>query len=351
MTFGSIVQKLPTHDSEKVRLIADRFLRNQTAHQEWAKPAKECVDFVEGRQWTKKAQQQLKDEGRPALVFNKIGRLVKLVMGFHRNNRTDTKFIPGSDGFGTQKIADAISQLWKQYAENTDLEYVDTEVFMDGIMTGRGYYDTRMNFENNDFGDIRTIAEDPFSIYIDQDADDYDLNRANGFHKTKWASLQDIESNYGKLARDSVSSLVMADGYTEFPRNFVIHEEEITPVRGFRNEDSDNLNFQNHLQERFHDFVDPMRKNIRIVDTQYWQTSMQNMFVDLETGDRSIIPDDWERQKVDKVLFHAEQMRNPLRVVRRPLEHPQTQQHRGQCLRGIVVQFARYPLPFDFLRG
>lgn len=138
------------HNSDTVLLMADRHVRATAGMSDWATRGKQCVDFVEGKQWSVDALKKLNSEDRPAFTFNKIAPLVKLVMGYHRNNRVDAKFLPGFDGSGSKKVADALTRICKITSEITQEPFVDTEVFMDGIMTGRGFYDTRLEFEKND---------------------------------------------------------------------------------------------------------------------------------------------------------------------------------------------------------
>jgi hypothetical protein len=43
--------------------------------------------------------------------------------------------------------------------------------------SARGYYDTRIDLEKNDFGEVRTNVAAPFSVYPDPDAPTSDLNQ------------------------------------------------------------------------------------------------------------------------------------------------------------------------------
>jgi hypothetical protein len=66
--------------------------------------------------------------------------------------------------------------------------------------------------------------------------------------------------------------------------------------------------------------VDTTRKNIRLVDSQYFVTQRRKVFIDLETGDRSVIPLHWDEQKIQKALYHAERLNNPMTVAVRPVK-------------------------------
>lgn len=311
---------LPQQKPELVRLMAERWFRAQEAQAKWSATAKECVNFIEGKQWTDEQIAQLKAEGRPALVFNEIAPLYRLILGYHRNNRMDTNFLPGHDGSGAQHVAEALSHLWKQFSEQSRIPYVDAEVFADGISTGRGYYDTRMDFDENDFGEARSTALDPFSVYPDPDADGYDSKTWGFVNVSRWASLDEIEHTYGPSAAKLIGNLTRGDGYVDFPQQYYHTNDEITPIRKFGHEEGDNTEYWSWFHDRWYDFIDTARKNIRIVDSQYWITQQKNVFIDLETGDRQVVPDHWDEQRVQKVLYHAERVNNPLVVRRRPVK-------------------------------
>ena len=314
--YGAIPQKkLPPQDSQLVLLLIDRWYRASQAHAKWAEPAKQAVDFLEGRQWTQEAMDML--AGRPVLTINKINRLVRLLVGFFSNNRIDLKFLAGHDGSGTEAVAETLTHLAKQASEITHLPYVDVEVFMDGITTGRGFYDDRMCFDRNDFGELKSTAADPFATYLDPDGQSYDLNETCGYTITsKMACLDEIEYLYGKAVRDEVEPFALGRTpiaqYTPYGPS-----EEISPIRRFGNSEDIGSEWWDNLYNQLGAFHDPLRKSLRIMDFQHWVRKPAKVFVDLETGDRSEIPDYWGQDKIAKVMWWAEQNRVPLYVDKR----------------------------------
>lgn len=300
-------------------LLAERWMRASQSQEEWAETAKRCVDFIEGRQWGEDQKAKLMAEGRPALTFNKIAPLYRLILGYHRNNRTDVTFPPANDEMATEQVSELLNALYKQFSETSGMPWVDAEVFADGLATGRGFMDMRLDFEENDFGDISCRAVDPFSVYLDPDADDYDISKGcNYVMVSRWASIDEIEFYYGKNPAQMIGSIVKGDGYTEHPSSFYYATEETTPVRKFGNENGDDTGFWSTFQERWIDFIDPSKKNIRVVDAQCKVTKIRPHFVDLETGQRAVVPETWDRQRIEKALYHAEKLGNPMRIVNRP---------------------------------
>lgn len=305
-------QTVPNQDQAKILLLADRWYRAAQAHSKWAATAKECVDFMEGRHWTEDQIAAFAKQNRPALRFNKIAPLVRLILGYQRNNRQDIKCLPATDSPGADQVADALSRIIKQISEQSQMPYVDAEVFMDGIIGGRGFFDNRLDFENNDLGEIKVRAKDPFSIYLDPDGNQYDMNQCGYFIESRFACIDEIRAIYG----EQVSALVepFTRGETPMgPLTTMRDAEEITPVRMFGQRE-DAWEWWDNTYALLGDFTDPLRRSIRLMDFQYWVREKKRVFIDLETGDKEVIPDHWGSREIEKALWYAEQQSNPIVV-------------------------------------
>ena len=311
-------RRLPIQDSRKLLLMGERWRRAAAAHEAWATRAKEAVDYVEGRQWDSTVLRQMQAQKRPALTLNKIGPLVRLVLGYHINNKTETKIAPGSDMDATEEVGEALSKIVKQISIDNHQPFVDTAVFLDGSIGGRGYWDSRLNFERNDFGEIEIKEADPATIYLDPDGDQYDLDKCGFIFTRRWASPDEIEAYYGRPAADMLRPL--AAGMT--PATPVFGEEsvngEITPIRGFGHRDDGNSQWWDEYQGLIGDVVDPVRKSICLLDCQHAVIEPARVFVDLETGDRKRIPDHWTDEHIAKAVYFAESSGNPVAVDVRP---------------------------------
>lgn len=313
MVYGplSARRKLPEQNWETILLMNDRFERDAAAQATWAEIAKKCVDHLEGKQWTAEEVRELDDDGRPSLTFNKIAPLVRVVLGYHSNNRTDEKFLPSHDGGATADIATALTKTSKQMSEASQQPYVDTEVFMDGITTGRGYYDYRLSFEENELGEGKCLAQDPFSTYLDCDGDQYDINSSSRVTTSRWSSIEDLEAMYGTVVRRLVEPLVLGGGYAGMPAAVSQYmSEEITPWRTFGG-DSENQRFgygsSGSYEGFLHNHIDPTRKNIRIIEQQHYKRVKTRMVIDLETGLMKALPEHWNWEKIQKFLMWQEE--------------------------------------------
>lgn len=308
---------LPKQDAEKVRIIADRWWRANQGHEQWATAAKECVDSVEGRQWTEQQKLKLAQEGRPILTFNKTAPLVRLTTGYMRNNRTDIRYRASNDGQSTPQVAEAHTKIFKVSSEANQLPWIEADTFLDGLVTGRGFVDIRLDFEQNDLGEIKITCKDPFSIFLDPDAESYDLNDHAFVAETRWLSLDAIESCYGIAAAKSVRPFVGTSGQSWGGFPFIeAGGPEITPIRTFGQTDDPTNQW---FRDFFHtELIDRYRKTVRVIDMQHRITTWGPCFIDLETGDKIPVPQFWNRNQIEKALYHAQQIGNPLIVQNRP---------------------------------
>lgn len=322
-------RRMPAQDTELVRRLALRYLRAADPHQSWARTAKECVNFLEGRQWTPEQIAEMRRNKRTTLTINRIAALYRLVMGYQSSNRMDISFLAQDDALSTDSVSKVLSNLAKTEGNRMDLAYHDTEVFSDGMTTGRGWWDLRLDFTENDLGEMVARADDPFSIYVDPDAQRYDLQDAAYIQESRWVSIEQIGDCYGKQAAETVKNLISPNynSYLLAGLGF----DEIAPARFFGQfQDDKSMNWNDVF---YTDFVDYQAKRLRLIDTQYMMTSVKPCFVDLETGDFEPIPDEWlPRQtekgfdpntegagKIEKCMLYAEKLGNPMRIVERPV--------------------------------
>ncbi len=319
--------KMPAcHSADIVLLMADRYTRASAGMIEWATLAKQCIEFFEGKQWSDAALKALNDQDRPAFKFNKIRPLVRLVLGYFGNHRTDAKLLPGYDGSGTQDIAECLTRICKVVSEINQENFVDTEVFLDGLLGGRGYVDTRMVFDKNDLGEIQVTAQDPFSIKLDPEADQYDLNTHGFIMQDRWVTIDEVAFTYGKSAAAMVAPMIRSSAYMGgIPSALMDLAEDITPWRTFAGS-REALNPYMAIDSFLANAYDPARKTVRLVDCQHQIRVMQRCFIDLDTGAREPIPDSWDEKKIGRVLewtamkYRAMRQANPIRAVVRPMK-------------------------------
>jgi hypothetical protein len=167
-----------------------------------------------GRQWTQKDASKLTSEGRKPVEQNEILQSVNTAVGYQIANRMDISLQPrglGSD----ESVATTITKVVKQVSDNNQLHWRETEVFTDGMVTGRGYYDVRMSFKDNALGEIVVSTIDPADVIPDPDASEYHPDQWADVTIRRWYTLDEIEQLFGKQARTKVS--LMSSSEQEMP--------------------------------------------------------------------------------------------------------------------------------------
>lgn len=150
---------------ELLRRVRDWFKASRDHYQPWRQEAAEDFDFVAGHQWSDEDAQTLRDQGRPAVTFNRIQPFVDAISGLEINNRQETQFLPRTVGkSGVNELLTATAE-WVR--DECDAEMEESEAFRDALITGVGVTQTRMDYDEDADGKIVIERVDPLEIYAD----------------------------------------------------------------------------------------------------------------------------------------------------------------------------------------
>ena len=253
-------------------------------HDEYIHMAKKCDAYYRGDQWDEFDMQTLDDQGRPALTINTILPTINAVLAEQSTKKADIQFKPR--GGGNQDIADVLTKVYAQIADNNKLDWVEAQVFSDGLIQDRGYFDVRVDFDDHVNGEISIEAKDPLDVLIDPDAKHYDPRTWNEIFETKWMSLDEVEEVYGQKPADQLRML--AETGTTLGSDSMEYEEE-----RYGETDQDGYGQQYP--------ADPesarMLRSIRVIERQYYQLKDCMYYVDPVTGDQREIPYNWGKKK------------------------------------------------------
>ena len=158
-----------------------------------------------GGHWSADDLAVLEEQRRPAYENNQTMPALNSAFGYQISNRMDISFRPRS-GAATKELAESRSKVAMQVAGNTKLHWIESEVFQDGMIQQRGYYDIRMSFEDSEQGELSAASLDPLDVIPDPDAKGYDPRSWGDVIVLRWLSLDDIEGLYGIEMRLKVES-------------------------------------------------------------------------------------------------------------------------------------------------
>lgn len=271
-------------DSDKARSQYDNYRYcYDNGHKDWIAKASMCFSMWEGNQWAKKDRAKLEREGRPALTLNVIESLVRAMQGVQRALRSDVRFVP----YGSSSANDAYIRdlLWMHTQNLNEFNFLESDVWLKGIIMGRAYYDVRMNFDDNIEGDVEITSPRSQDIILDPSVSTYNTTRWPQVFDQSWESLSDIEYKYGKDVADELRGRGTHPDFYDYEDAFMAHQMGKLPhfVGDMRGDD------------------DKMR-GLLVLGRQYYTLKRKKMFIDVDTGDMSEVPENWDRNKISAVL-------------------------------------------------
>ena len=154
---------------------ARRLSKSHTA--DWRKAAREDYDFVAGEQWSEEDKQVLRDAARPSITFNRLGTIVDAVSGSEVSNRQEVQYIPREQGDAA--VNEILTNAAKWVRDNCDAEDEESDAFLDVIICGMGWTETRMDYDETVEGDVRIERVDPLEMVWDHSAKKRNLSDAS----------------------------------------------------------------------------------------------------------------------------------------------------------------------------
>ncbi len=244
-------------------------------HTCYIEEARRCEDFYlgGGKQWAEADRQTLLQAGRPCLEFNQIKQKINAAVGYQIGNRMDIGFRPRA-GAADAETASTLSKLAMQIADNNQFHAKETQVFSDGMIQQRGYFDIRMGYDDTILGEVRIDVLDPMDVIPDPDANSYDPDDWADVIVTRFLTGAEVEALYGtKAFRD------------------IEEEEPAASLQGVDGTDHERNRFGD--DNTFYDDLsgaakDKDTKRYRIVDRQFWQMDRAKVII-TPTGDIRLV--------------------------------------------------------------
>jgi hypothetical protein len=276
---------------DEAQITQDMWLRYQylrdSGHTDFVQKALKCDEFFCGLQWSADDLVRLRNQRRPALTINKIISTISNILGEQIYNRTEIAYRARAAG-ATDDVADALTKVMMQVSDNNMLNYTRSDVFADGIITGRGYYDIRLDFTDNLMGEVRISRINPKSVLLDVDAETYDVKGWGDVMISRWMSADEIAVLYSKEKAEELAGRVTG----AYPFSYDILDWQRD-------------RFGTPPANTFWMGAESMRRMarmIRVVERQWRKLDRVEHFVNLQTGDSRVVPTDWERNKISAYL-------------------------------------------------
>ena len=273
---ASIMAITPT----KLKLARKQWDRYTAAmdrgHTDFQRQALKNEDFYMGAgfQWDADVKAALEAMNKPWLEENIIFATVNTVLGYQTQSRMDIAYKPRE--IGDQETSDILTKLGMFIVDQNRFPWVESQVFADGMIQQRGYFDIRMSFDENINGDIKIKALDPLDVIPDPDAKSYDPSDWSDVITTNWMSVDDIRTTYGLGAYRQVIEAIAKGSEPDFGSDELGVERNRFANRG---------TYSSFYREFEGD------EHVRVLERQWYQLTNREFYYDLETGDLIPVPD------------------------------------------------------------
>lgn len=244
-----------------------------------------AMNFFIGQHWTIEEIADMRASGRPALTINQFFRDMDSIVGEMIYSTGDVRFSPTDAG--TQDASDVFDKLYLSISNQNKLQYLDPRVLFLGMLSGRGYYRLRMEFNDEMQGAVQIKAPRPQNVVLDPEIDDPDPDTWSQVFTTRFVNMNDIALTYGEAAAKEIESTPQADWLS--PYDSVAERELSQRVNGGIYYDPSN--------------GDPkLLRCRRLIEREHRQLKYKEFFVDPQTGDMSMVPEKWDRARIQRLM-------------------------------------------------
>lgn len=256
-------------DMSKARRNQEQFKRALDAgHSDYVDRSMKCDDFYRGAQWDDADKARLDEQGRPALTLNMVLSTVNAILGEQMEHKMEVRYSPRRDG--SEEVAFELNMLTRAILQANNYDDLEDMVFADGVIGGRGYYDIRISYDKNLFGDIEISQEDPVDVIPDPEAKDMDPRTWSRCFISRWMTPDEIAVEYG-------------EGKAELLRKLVDNNSISDP---------DDLEYYTQTFAGNDDMLGESRtlRRVRVIEHQYYELTKALHWVDTESGDFRMVP-------------------------------------------------------------
>lgn len=286
-----------------------RYVRaRDNGHGDFVEKSRKCRDSFFGKQWVDTDIAALQRFRRPALTINKIKTTVSTVLGEQISNRSEISFRPRG-GTRNAATADILSKVFKQISDNNQLQWVRSDVFLDGMVSSRGFYDVRIQFNDSLEGEVEISQLNPNCVLLDPDACSYDPEKWSEVFVTSWMTADEIEVLHDKKKADILRN---RDG-----SSFEYGGDSIADLSLYDTFAGEGRKQPSYV-ENDRDTDTHVVRCIRVIDRQYRKLRKVRHFVNPVTGDLRAIPEGWDDDRIAAVRQAAglEVMEKVVRAIR-----------------------------------
>lgn len=171
-------------------------------HETFIKVATDCEDFTFGDQWSEADRIEMKENRRPALTINMVLRAVTAVYGEYSSMKASIS--TKSRGRRAQDASVMLNKVINQVLYDCGYSEHEADVFVDGAISGRGFFEVRMSDDQDPSGAISISSLDNLQVVLHPDAKSYDPDSWPAVYTVEFLDEEEITRLYGEDKAEAV---------------------------------------------------------------------------------------------------------------------------------------------------
>jgi hypothetical protein len=180
--------------SSQFEIMQQWFRRSRDQSSKWRAEARECYDFVAGRQWSEEDASKLELQNRPCVTFNRVGSVADSVMGLEISNRQEVRFIPRQ--IGSSGVNELLTEAAKWVRDECNAEDEESDSFGDLITCGLGATETRIDYDEDPDGKMVIDRVDPLEMYWDASARKRNLGDSRHLFRVRQIGIEQAKDMF-----------------------------------------------------------------------------------------------------------------------------------------------------------
>ena len=224
-------------DERIIKEIRNNIKKAKDHLNDWYNESRNAFDYFAGNQWEEEDLQKLRDERRPAIVFNRVPRVINAIAGLEIENRQEVVYTPRESG---DAIASEVLTGAADYVRDScDAEDEESQAFKDSLQIGMGWIETRLDYEVDPDGQIIIERIDPLEMVWDVTSKKRNLDDAMWVAREKKYAKKDFHAIWPEADVDMLTG-------AQDPKGLQPHDATIAPWY---------INDQSSKDQREKDFI------------------------------------------------------------------------------------------------